>query len=357
MPGTKDQPLLAEHDVIQGKVAMSLDDVLTKLGDVGDNVRAITGSVRKAVDSEENQHRVETLLTTTNAVIGELRQAIGDNQENIKKTTTAVERFANKSADVASKVDRFAGDHGDALAGRMETMAELVDHLNATARNLEDISAKIKSGQGTIGQLVDNPKTAEKIDTTLDSVGLGVKELAGAIKTAAGSEVAVRINSDYLTARQQAKGYFLLDLKPPGELFLRLGLVAQPFGLSSQRTVVTPSGSTSGTAVAQDVLSSPIEFSGMLGWRFHALIARAGVLESRPGLGVDLMLLSDRLRLTAETWDFSRTGLLPHAKAEAALTVFRSIYLSAGWDELLNTGQQRDSFFFGAGLRLELLGG
>ena len=51
-------------------------------------------------------------------------------------------------------------------------------------------------------------------------------------------------------------------------------------------------------------------------------------------------------------WDFSdEDGLNPHAKLTGRYYFTPSIFLTGGWDDLLNTKANRDSFFVGAGIR------
>ncbi|MFL5320896.1 MAG: MlaD family protein [Myxococcaceae bacterium] len=353
-PGDLSKPVLPKDSVIKGTVAVSLDDVIAKLGAVGDNVVAITGSVRDAVGSDVNQDKVRQLIDSISGVVTELRTAIGENRDTFKETAESVQKFASATAHVAKKVDTYTGGSGPSdVKDQMSKIPELIDHLNETAKNLQEISEKINRGQGTIGQLVDSPHTAQKLESTLNEVSDGVKNLSGVMSTA----VEVGLHADYLTAHDQVKGFFSMDVMPPGNGFLRVGLVAEPFSLATQRTVVAQSSPLDVTTTTKEQeFNSRIAFTGMLGYRYKVLVGRGGVIESRPGVGLDLLLLEDRLRISADAWDFSRDGTSPHLRGEAAVTVYRSIFLNAGWDEFLNTGQKLDSIYFGAGMKLHLLG-
>jgi hypothetical protein len=160
--------------------------------------------------------------------------------------------------------------------------------------------------------------------------------------------------------RAQAKGYFQLNIQPPGPGFLRMELVALPYGLRAERTRllevngINEAGDTS--VVREQEFSDGLAVSAQLGWRIPFLALRAGLIESRAGLGADVFLFDELIRLSAEGWDFSRGDLNPHAKLEAALHVYRALYLSGGWDDWLNTGRDLDSAYFGLSFRLGLGG-
>jgi phospholipid/cholesterol/gamma-HCH transport system substrate-binding protein len=63
------------------------------------------------------------------------------------------------------------------------------------------------------------------------------------------------------------------------------------------------------------------------------------------------MTLKDRLRFSAEVWDFSRPDLNAHAKVLGRYYLSPSVFVMGGWDDFLNTKAKQDSLFVGAGVR------
>ena len=95
-----------------------------------------------------------------------------------------------------------------------------------------------------------------------------------------------------------------------------------------------------------------VAISAEVGYRIGHWVGRAGLIENSGGAGIDYLTLKDRLRLSAEVWNFSdEDGLNPHAKLIGRYYFTPSIFLTGGWDDLLNTKANRDSFFVGAGIR------
>ena len=95
-----------------------------------------------------------------------------------------------------------------------------------------------------------------------------------------------------------------------------------------------------------------VAISAEVGYRIGHWVGRAGLIENSGGAGIDYLTLKDRLRFSAEVWNFSdEDGLNPHAKLTGRYYFTPSIFLTGGWDDLLNTKANRDSFFVGAGIR------
>ena len=64
------------------------------------------------------------------------------------------------------------------------------------------------------------------------------------------------------------------------------------------------------------------------------------------------MTLKDRLRFSAEMWDIGgEDDLNAHAKLTGRFYLSPSVFVTGGWDDILNTKANRDSFFVGAGVR------
>jgi phospholipid/cholesterol/gamma-HCH transport system substrate-binding protein len=117
--GTPGGPLLKEGDEIQTKPTVDMSEVISQLGTLGSKLED---------------------------VMGEISKALGTGQEG---------------GGIFQKVDKLVSDNGPKLT---ETIA-----------NLQDITAKIKSGEGTFGKLVNDPKLHDEL-----IAGVGEIKLAAA---------------------------------------------------------------------------------------------------------------------------------------------------------------------------------
>jgi phospholipid/cholesterol/gamma-HCH transport system substrate-binding protein len=218
------------------------------------------------------------------------------------------------------------------------------------------ITTKIAQGQGTVGNLINSDETSKNINETLKAVREGVDSLSEAMSTAKKLHVDLGLRTEYLTGPGKGKGYFTLDLLPVGKpRFYRIELSSQPYGVRRDTTTITtttfPDGHTTTVREDEAKYRDTIAISAEVGWRYGNWIGRAGVIENSGGVGVDYMALKDRLRLSGEVFGFNRDNLSAHAKLSGRFYFSPSVFVTGGWDDLLNTKANADSFFFGAGVR------
>jgi phospholipid/cholesterol/gamma-HCH transport system substrate-binding protein len=74
-------------------------------------------------------------------------------------------------------------------------------------------------------------------------------------------------------------------------------------------------------------------------------------MESKGGAGLDYALLKNRLRFSADLWDFNHPDFSAHGKLTGRYYFSPSVFVTGGWDDFLNHSRGSDSLFFGAGLR------
>jgi phospholipid/cholesterol/gamma-HCH transport system substrate-binding protein len=85
-----------------------------------------------------------------------------------------------------------------------------------------------------------------------------------------------------------------------------------------------------------------------VGWHYEDYTLRAGIFESKGGVGIDRMVARNKLRLSLEAYDFTRTEKPPHIRVEGRYFITRNLFAFAGWDD--PTWSQRSSYLFGGGI-------
>ncbi|MHB8874796.1 MAG: MlaD family protein [Myxococcaceae bacterium] len=329
LPGPPDAaPLDPGSQIPEKRIVSSVEEVVTIAGEISQDVKAVTGGLKDAVGDPEGERRLEVIL------------------ENLTRLTEQLTRL----------LERQDGN----LEASLENAAAISVSLKSAAENLQAITQKVNEGEGTMGQLITSPETGENLNQALTSV----TALTDGARKISALRFGFGLRGEYLVAPSKPKGYFTLDVIPSERTFLRFEAVTQPFGYRSSRTTVTSVEGSAGaalvatpgsttTTVRQEEFTDAFAVSAMLGFRFRPLVLRAGLLESRGGLGADLFFLGDRLKLTADAWDFNREGYLPHTKLQGLVSVYRGIYLVGGWDDFLNQDHDAASFYFGAGVLLD----
>jgi phospholipid/cholesterol/gamma-HCH transport system substrate-binding protein len=117
--------------------------------------------------------------------------------------------------------------------------------------------------------------------------------------------------------------------------------------------ITFPDGHTEVFTVNRTEFRDELAISAMVGWKWSGFTLRGGLIESRGGGGIDFATLRNRLRFSADMWDFNRgpSDFAPHAKISTRYYFSPSVYVTGGWDDFLNKSRHSDSIFFGAGLR------
>ncbi|HYX91730.1 MAG TPA: MlaD family protein [Myxococcaceae bacterium] len=335
-PGPADAPPLPPGSLVPGALSLSLDDVIATVGSIGTDLRAVTANLRGAFGGEEGAQTLASLIDKTENLLEHLDSAVAENRAEVAETVRNLREFSRSLRSLTATREGVGGS-GVPEGGAPASPPSLVERLERASSHLEHVAQTLDSREGTLGRLIQDPGTGERIDQTLEAVRRGAERVTSAADWAARTRFGFGVRGEYLTAARAPRGVLQMDVRPPSNFFLRFEAIAR--GARSPRT-----GLDDGAAVRG---------SALVGWRQRFFAVRAGLMESRLGAGADLFLFKDRIRLSADAWDPSRARLRPHARIEGAVQVLPPLSLLAGWDELLNADRGLDSFFLGASLKLE----
>jgi phospholipid/cholesterol/gamma-HCH transport system substrate-binding protein len=279
------------------------------------------------------------------------------NRAGVDATVANFREFSSAMSELVARVDSMvAANQGNVTEG-LSNVREISEKLDTTADNLNQITNRIREGEGTVGKLVQSEETHKNLNDALVAVREGVAGLNKALGAIGRTKIDLGLRAEHLAAHGKGKGYFTLDINPPDTpRFYRVELVTQPFGRRKSSTTVErtvfPDGHTEQTITDTDEFKDDFAISALFGYRWKDLVARGGLVESRGGGGIDYLLLKDRLRFSADLWDFNRPGdFTAHAKLSGRYYFSPSVFVTGGWDDFLNRKRDADSIFFGAGLR------
>ena len=286
----------------------------------------------------------------------QVRAIVESNRAGVDATIANFREFSSAMKELVSRVDSLVAANEGNVSQGLSNIREISGKLETTTDNLNQITGKIREGEGTVGKLVQSEETHKNLNDALVAVKEGVAGLNKALGAAARMKIDLGVRSEYLASSAKGKAYFTLDVDPQDSpRFYRVELSSQPLGkrTSSTTTVRTvfPDGHVEQTITDTQELKDEFAISALFGYRWKEFGIRAGLLESRGGGGLDYMTLKDRLRFSADLWDFNRPGYSAHAKLTSRYYFSPSVFVTGGWDDFLNRNRRADSLFFGAGLR------
>jgi phospholipid/cholesterol/gamma-HCH transport system substrate-binding protein len=350
-PGPPGGPVLADGARIEGTSVTSLDDLTKLAGDIGKDVKELTGSLRGSLGGPAGEEKLNRIIDNLGRLAESLAQMVDANRRNIDATLANLREFSSGMNQTLARLDRILEENRASFHGTIANADELSAKLKSTAENLDSITRKIDEGKGTIGQLVNSPETGQNLNSTLKSVKEGVDQLNAALTETKKIELELGFRGEYGTRFGTGQGYFTLDIMPNGKRFYRLELVSPSGGRRYDQTdvvTVTPPGQPPETwTFVSTRYEDKLAFSAQMGYRWSDTILRAGLIESRGGVGLDQFLWKDRLRLTAEFWDFNRPDLRPELKAYGRWVPRKNFFIVGGVEDILNP--QTRSPFIGAG--------
>ncbi|MBI2606066.1 MAG: MCE family protein [Deltaproteobacteria bacterium] len=304
-PGTDSKPKLEEGGTLaEGSVGGGIDELTSKTTAVVDNLREITQLLKEALkgSGEEEDSRLDRIL---------------DNMENFTAGLSSIEKYG-----------------------------ELADRLNEVAVNVREITDKIKKGEGTVGKLLYDAETIDKLNSTLSGVN---KFITKADKTA----LTLDAHAGALANTGGSKSYFSVAFQPTYDKYYLVGVNTAPAAKTTvQKTYTTNSATGVTTSETEEKHPRAVFINAQFAKRFGDVVARLGLFESSGGLGLDYLFLNERLKLYTEAYNLGKSsGSDRGAQVNLGTEVhfFKPIYLWGGGDDLISKSGR--NLFVGAGLR------
>ncbi len=356
VPGPVGAPELPEGTTIKGDVPVSFDQITRLARDIEVDVKDITKNLNASLGGPQGEERLRTIVENIRVITDDLRVMVASNRGNVDATMENIRNFTEGMTELVDHVDKLIATNQANVTQGISNIKDVTGKLETTADNVNQITGKIREGEGTVGKLVQSEETHKNLNDALVAVKEGVAGLNKALGSIGRTKIDLGVRSELLSRFSKGKGYFTLDIEPPDTpRFYRVELSTQPFGRRVSSTTVDrttfPDGHIEVKTTDTEEFKDDLAISALFGWRWKDFGLRAGIIESRGGAGLDYKLLKDRLRFSADVWDFNRPDFSAHAKFSGRYFLSPSVYVTGGWDDFLNRSRSADSLFVGAGLR------
>lgn len=355
IPGNPDAPKLPANSVLTGGRAISFDEVTKLARDIALDIKDVTSSLREGLGGPEGARTTKAIVQNIEQITENLREIVADNRANVNETVANLREFSKALISLTQRVDNLVAANTGNTTASISNIKDLTAKLEHTADNLNDISDKINTGKGTVGQLINSDETSKNLNEALVSVKEGVGALNKTIGKVGKWGVDLGLRSEYLAGSSKFKSYLTVDLVPAPDHFYRFEATTEPFGLrtltTKDITVTYPDGHQETYDIQTEQFADSFALSALFGFNLGPWTLRGGLEESRGGLGVDYSLWDKHVRLSADMWDFGRDGYKPHAKIGGRVYISPAIFATVGWDDFLNRRQKASSVFIGGGVR------
>ncbi|TCK60766.1 MlaD family protein [Seleniivibrio woodruffii] len=370
------------------------DQLSNKIGDIADDIKAITSSLRKVLATNEAQDNMATTISNIRDITDAVNSIVKNNENRVNAIMYNVDRLTEQLADVttanaqninqiianinaitkdmraetpaiAKNLSNITGDVNEIVSGNkddisntIKTMNRVTEKLEKTVDNINGISGKINEGKGTIGKLVNDETTVDNLNGAL----VGLKDTLGKLNE---FKVDLAFFAERYGQTDEGKGHATIKITPSKERYYLLGLSSHPDGLEKKtitnEVVTYPNGEDGGTdgdyvrnTVTKKRTPGAMTFTAMYANRFwDNYFFRVGLKESEAGVGIDYHPLKDedKLVLSADLFDFPNKDedRKAHAKATAKYVFYKNLFMQAGYDNFLNKDDK--SWFVGGGVQ------
>ena len=206
IPGKDEDPELAvgsELIINPGKGGM--DDVMADVSRVAKSLNELLDTLNKASKGGDDTTSVGRIVGNIEKITEDLADVTAENKDKIRDI---LDRVKN----IAKNVDTYINE-------------ESLARVDRSLKNIEEITAKINKGEGTLGRLINDETTVDEINTAVQSVN---NFLGGAEKM----ETSIDFHSEFMTTDEN-KTFVGVRIQPGLDRYYELDLISDTKGVTT----------------------------------------------------------------------------------------------------------------------------
>lgn len=355
-----------DQDRLVAKVPAGLDDITDTIQNLGENLLEITDLIKEGLESGDENNRITEISGNIERLTQALVDMAAENRANVQTTTGQVAELSGslnrdipaliaELANLVRQLQDTAGDNRPQIDEALANVAEASRNLTATTRSISSIADKVDRGEGTVGALLNDKTTVEKLNSVLDTADESVKEVQGLVRRVTDLKIEFAADTLYFTEQGGFQGTFGFRFKPNDRKYYLVEAVGLGGELITDefREITIDTFDADGNLIETNVSREKLDaddllFNAQLAYGFGPTFLRAGIFESELGAAFDYVQPSNRFQLSLAAWDFGDELLDPSARLQLTVPLSYKFRLHVGYDDFLNTDQ--DSLILGGGL-------
>ena len=333
--------------------------VLGLAGSIGRDVKKITQVLAEVMGSDDGKRNLGEILgnihdssTDLRKTMGALRGAVGDRPEDVKAIVANIKVFTEGLREVLGKDNRVK------LQNIIASFDESMGDVKGASKNIRMIAEKVERGEGTIGKLLADESTIAEIEGA-------IKDLREVLSPVKKLEVGVEYRGEFRND-QTGQNYFNMVFRTRPDRYYLIGATdvqgeqvdRTTKTITEEPTVDDDPNTTQTREVIQD--RKALRYNMQFAKRFGIIGVRFGLFESTGGWATDLYLFRDRLKISAEAFDWktkdNELRRVAHLKAYASALFFNHVSAIVGVDDITrldpvtHVEHDKPKYYFGAGL-------
>ncbi len=158
---------IAPGDTLTGEFLMGLSEVMGSAGSILGEVEAMVRELRAISESLGGDGKLREGVEDFAATTSNMREMMEGNREVLDRAIVSFERSATMIDSLIG--GRYAAlDSSLAALGRAGGSAEVAaDNLAEMSRDLKEITAKLRAGEGTAGRLLNDDELIKRLESTV----------------------------------------------------------------------------------------------------------------------------------------------------------------------------------------------
>lgn len=170
--------LLDLSQPIRGGYDIGIPEVMGKMGEMINEIRSLTGHLEAVVGTQSSQDALIQTIKNLKEISQKMNALLDRNEERFDQT---LKDLSYTSAELKKMVAENKGKFQNAIdnfSSASEKLNNITTTLDSLSISLKNLSSKIESGEGTLGQLLNDTTLYEQIKKTaqdVDSLILDIK--------------------------------------------------------------------------------------------------------------------------------------------------------------------------------------
>jgi len=307
------------------KGAAGVDDAMEKFSEVAD-------AIKDFIKGGNGLPSIQDVINNTTDITENLQQVIKGRRDDLEK-------IVDNMKVVTEAVRKFVDTNDPKDPGGFQNLKLTMERLDRTVASLQEIVQKIERGEGTVGKLLNDETTVNKMNDALDNFN----EFVGEVKSL---EIAVGFRGEYMYDSEDPIAVTSFRFRPAKDKYFLLEFTDGPLSFGKlSKTTTTTTTSPPGTSVTEEKRTRKDDFSltAVFARRFYDLTLKAGLFRSTGYFGAEYHLFHDHLSLALDAFNFSRESR-PQLRAYAQYQFFKIFRLNAGVDDIINPDGDRNYF-------------
>jgi len=321
IPGQSDAPELPSGSQLQVAAGSGgMDDVMADVSRVAKSMNELLDVLNRAAKNADDS-------TSIGRIMGNIEDLTADLSEITNENKGKLGEILSRVHNLSKNIDTYINE-------------ETLSRVDRSLKNIEEITAKLNKGEGTLGRLINDEQTVEELNSAITNVN---KFLGGADKM----ETSIDFHSEFLTASGQSKSFIGLKIQPGLDRYYEIQAIDDPQGVKrSTYTVASENGGSPQTYEQTTTFRNKLKLTAIFAKNFWDLTIKGGLIENSGGVGLDYYFLNRQLRFSAEFFEFEEMQI----RAFVRYNFFKGAYMIAGGDNLLSNNGESSSPFIGAGI-------